>query len=332
MSGRDGPVFLTGATGFIGGRLAAALSARGCRLRCLVRRPERASALVALGAELIRGDVTDHGALQQGMAGATAAWHLAGAYDIGVVDRAAMRRTNVEGTRAFLDAGRATHVPRILYVSTTAVLAPAGPGAEMGDPDRPLQPPYATFYQETKAAAHELALRAQASGLPVTIVSPANVYGPGDAGPNARYIRAVLAHHIPGLSTRPAWYSWVHVDDVVQGMVAATERGRSGAHYVLSGEPCDVNTFTRRVAQLASTWGPPLRIPPAGVQLTGSLFDAVGRATGLRLPISRELADMAATGRRWVHPYTRAAEELGYAPRSLGEGLPETVSELRGRR
>lgn len=323
-------VFLTGATGFIGGRLAAALRAQGHRLRCLVRTPERATHLRGLGAELIAGDVADEAALEKGMRGADIAYHIAGAYDIGVVDRPAMQRTNVDGTRAFLNVLKRTSVPRAVYVSTTAVLTPAAHGAEAGQ-ETLMQPPYPTFYQETKAKAHSLAHAAQQEGAPVVIVCPAYVYGPADSGPAGRYVQDLLRHRIPGLSTRPAWFSYVHVDDVVQGMLAAGERGRVGETYVLSGEAVDVNDFTRRAVALAGTWGPPLRFPPVIVKLTGVSLDALSRATGMRLPITRELADLAATGTRYVHSYAKAAADLGYAPRKLDEGLAETVADAQRR-
>lgn len=331
MSDGAGLVFLTGATGFIGGRLAAALHARGHRLRCLVRSPERAVALKALGAELIVGDVSDESAMKLGLGDARLAYHIAGAYDIGVVDVGAMQRANVAGTQAFVSAVVRSGVERAVYVSTTAVLEPAASGRTEGDADSPMRAPFPTVYQETKARGHAIAVAAQRAGAPVTIACPAYVYGPGDTGPAARYVMDVLRHRIPGLSTRPAWFSYVHVDDVVDGLVAAGERGAAGATYVLSGEAASVNDFTRRVVELAGTWGPPLRFPPVIVTLTGSVLDMISRVAHVRLPISREIARLAATGVRYVHSYEGAAADLGYAPRSLSAGLPETVKDIQQR-
>jgi nucleoside-diphosphate-sugar epimerase len=321
------PVFLTGATGFIGGRLARALIARGYRLRCLVRDPARAGDLTALGAELVIGDAADETAVRKGLEGVRLACHVAGMYEFGAIDEAAMERANVGGTRAFLAGLGTANVERALYTSTTAALGPSGAG--VGGDDDVYDGPYPSVYHRTKTAAHHLAKAAQRAGAPLVIVCPAFVYGPGGAGPGGGYIRDVLRHRIPGLSTKPAWFSYVHVDDVVGGMIAALERGRIGATYVLSGEHMSVNDFTSMIARLGDTWTSPLRFPPALIQATGSLMDAVGRLTGIRLPISRELADTAGTGERWVHSHERATTELGYAPRSLADGLPETVRAAR---
>lgn len=320
---------MTGATGFIGARLAAALAARGYRLRCLVRAPERARALAALGADLVVGDTTDEDAMRRGMQDAAIAFHLAGRYDLGPrVDRHAVEQVNIHGTRVFLDAVRTTGVSLAIHVSSTAAL---GPAAGEGDENSSYEGPYPTEYHRTKTVAHRLALAAQRDGLPLIIVCPSYVYGPGDEGPAGQVISDLLRHRLPGLSTRPGVFSYVHVDDVVHGMVAAAERGAPGSVYVLSGEVATANDFSRRVTATAGTWLSPLRFPPAVVRGTGILMDAVTRVTGLRLPISRELAEVGGTGQRWVHSHARASAELGYAPRPLAEGLPETVRDARER-
>jgi nucleoside-diphosphate-sugar epimerase len=279
-----------------------------------------------MGAELQIGDASDEVAMRRGMAGARFVCHLAGTYDLGLVDEAAMTRVNVDGTRALIAALRGSDVARALYTSSTVSL---GPAHDVGTEDDVYQGPYPSIYHRTKTEAHHLARAAQRDGLPLVIICPALVYGPGDRGPSGRYVTDVLRHRVPGLSTKPAWFSYAHVDDVVSGMVAALERGRNGATYVLSGEAVSVNDFTARIARLAGTWAPPVRVPPALIRLTGSIMDAIGRATGIRLPVSRELAETAATGERWVHSHARATAELGYSPRALDEGLPEVVREAQ---
>jgi dihydroflavonol-4-reductase len=325
----DPPVFLTGATGFIGGRLAVALHARGRRLRCLVRRPERAATLAALGAELIVGDVADPAAMAQGVNGVAVAIHVAGQYDLGIVDIAAMERVNVEGTRVFLDACRNAGVPRAIHVSSTVALGPVPDGVAEGDETSRYSGPYPAVYHRTKTEAHHRAVQAQQQGLPLIIVCPAFVYGPGDEGPAGRYIADVLRHRLPGLSTKPTHFSYVHVDDVVDGMIAAIEKGHVGATYVLGGEYADVNRYSAMVAAIAGTWLSPLRVPPAMIRLTGSGFDMVTRLTGWRMPVSRELAAAGGSGERWLHSHARSTRDLGYSPRPLAEGLPETVHDVK---
>jgi nucleoside-diphosphate-sugar epimerase len=234
----EGPrdVFVTGGTGFIGRRLVNALLARGDRVRVLVRTPSAARDLEAAGVRLVQGEITDEIALAHGVAGVSLSFHLAAVYDVGVVDMGAMERINVDGTTAFLRAVRDGGVARAVYVSTTAALGPASDRAESGA-QAEYRGPYPSLYHRTKARAHAIARAAQAGGLPLVIVCPAYVYGPGDRGPGGRFVLDLLRGRVPGLLSEPATFSYVHVDDVVKGLLAASERGRVGETYILSGRP-----------------------------------------------------------------------------------------------
>lgn len=320
-------VFLTGATGFIGKRLAAALVARGDRLRCLVRDTRAAQDLEAMGARLIQGDITDDTALQYGLDGADLAYHLAAIYDMGLVDAGAMERVNVDGTRAFLLVAESVGVPRMVYMSTTAALPPALDGEP--EDARESDGPYPSIYHRTKAHAHRIARRAQSRGSPLLIACPANVYGPGDRGPNGRFIADLMRRRVPALFTNPGWYSYVHVDDVVRALVALGDRGVLGETYILSGEALSVNDFAERVTREAGVRAPRLRFPARLIKATTAVLDPISRVTRIRFPINREIVDTSA--HRWVHGRTHATRDLGWTPRPLAEGLPETVAWFRDR-
>ena len=315
-------VYLTGATGFIGNRLARRLAARGDRLRCLVRNPDRAEWLRALGAELIVGVVSDRAAHERGMQGCSLAYHLAAIYDVGIVDRAELERTNVGGTEAFIAALTAAKVPRAIYVSTTVALGPSGSGVS----DRVIEydGPYPTEYHRTKALAHRAARAAQAASAPLTIACPSFVYGPGDNGPGGRFIDDLLKARVPALLTDPGWFSYVYVDDVAAALERLGDVGRIGETYVLSGEPASMNDFAQRVVKIAGKRLPLLRFPSIMAAGTGALLDTVSRATGLRFAITRE--GVRSTARdRWLHSHEAASRELQYQPRSLDEGLSLTL-------
>lgn len=314
-------VFLTGATGFIGLRLAEQLHRSGARLRCLVRTDAKAALLRDFDAEIVPGEVTDRAVLRRGMRGCSMAYHLAAKYDLGVVDARVMERSNVEGTRAFLDSAAATGIEKAVYVSTTVAL---GPGDD-GESVEAYAGPYPSVYHRTKAEAHRIARAVQARGHPVVIACPAYVYGPRDEGPAGRFIRDLLRRRVPGLLTDPGWFSFVHVDDVASGLRLIGEQGQSGATYVLSGEAESMNGFAERVTKLAGVRAPVLRFPPFLASLTGRMLDGLTRATGVRFPITRETVDATAHD-RWLHSHARARQELGWQPRSLDVGLPETVS------
>lgn len=316
-------VFLTGATGFIGSGLARQLIARGDRLRCLVRDTSRGLFLEKLGAELIPGEITDTIALQRGLRGADIAYHIAAMYDIGPVDVRAMERVNVGGTRCFLEECARTGIARAAYVSTTAALGPVAEGS-IGDENSSWSGPFPSHYHRTKTEAHDAAKQAQQRGLPLMIVCPANVYGPGDNGPNGRFVRDLIRGRVPALLRDPAWLSHVHVDDIVAGMLAVGDRGATGETYVLSGEAASINDFAERVARIAGRRPPPLRLPAAPVSVAAGFADALSRVTRVRFTTNRE-AVRVAYHHRWLHSHERATREFGWTPRPLDEGLPPTV-------
>lgn len=322
-------VLLTGATGFIGGRLAERLHARGDRLRCVVRSEERGRLLrEQLDAEIIVCPLTDAATLAKAMEGCELAYHLAAIYDIGVVDPVGLEQTNVAGTRAFLVAARQSGLPRAVYVSSTVALGPAA----ASDPprSREYEGPYPSVYHRTKAHAHRLAREAQERGEAVVIACPSFVYGPGDNGPGGRFLQDLIQKRVPALLMNPAWFSFVHVDDVAAGLEAIGERGRSGQSYVLSGENLSMNGFAALVAEQAGVRLPRLRFPPILAAATGGALDLITRLTGWRFPITRE--GVATTARsEWLHTHSATTAELGWHPRSLRAGLPDTIQSARTR-
>jgi len=316
-------IYITGATGFIGSRVARRLIARGEQVRCLVRAEARGADLRALGAELIVGDAADRAIHEQGLQGVAAAIHLAAIYDIGIVDGRELERVNAAGTRGLLAAAEQARTPRVVYVSTSAALGPVAD--EQTEPRDAYHGPYHSEYHRTKADAHRSARAAQRNGQPVIIVCPAFVYGPGDTGPAGRFVSDLVSRKVPALLSSPAWFSYVFVDDVAAGIIAALDHGMTGEVYVLSGEETSVNDYAERVAALAHVKAPGLRVPANLARWTSVLLDPIARATGLRFPISVEAVKIGGVD-RWLHTHERARRDLGYQPRLLAGGLPETVA------
>lgn len=316
-------VYITGATGFIGSRVARLLIARGEPIRCLVRSEARGAELRALGAETIVGDAADRTIHERGLHGAAAAVHLAAIYDIGIVDGRELERVNAGGTRALLAAAEQTRTPRVVYVSTTAALGPVA--AAPTEPRDAYPGPYPSEYHRTKADAHRSARDAQRDGQPVIIVCPSFVYGPGDTGPAGRFVFDLVNRKVPALLSPPAWFSYVFVDDIAVGIIAALDRGMISEVYVLSGEETSVNDYAERVAALAHVKPPRLRVPASLARWSSVLLDPIARVTGLRFPISAEAVRIGGVD-RWLHTHERARRDLAYEPRSLAAGLPETVA------
>ncbi|MGH9845533.1 MAG: NAD-dependent epimerase/dehydratase family protein, partial [Blastocatellia bacterium] len=170
--------FLTGATGFLGGRLARQLVEAGHRVIAVVRNPDKAKDLAELGIAIHQGDVTDKEGMRAPMTGVDGVFHVAAWYKIGVKDKREAGATNVQGTRNVLELMRELGIPKGVYTSTLGVNEDTG--GQLVDETHRYTGPYFSKYTRTKAEAHRLAETFIADGLPLVIVMPGLIYGPGD--------------------------------------------------------------------------------------------------------------------------------------------------------
>ena len=228
-------IFITGAGGFVTGNVARRLIARGDTVRALVRGSGRPPKLE--GADLVRGDLANADALRTGMAGVDAVIHGAAMYEIGLtkVQRAQMHETNVRGTAHVLSAAKAAGVPRVVYISTVAVFGNTR-GRVVDETFRRTDRSFTSYYEETKLLAHEIADGFAADGLPVIIVQPGQVYGPGDHSGFGGLLTAFARGRLPVLPFADLGLNLTHVDDLTGGIALALDRGTPGRSYVLGGE------------------------------------------------------------------------------------------------
>jgi dihydroflavonol-4-reductase len=313
-------VFVTGATGFVMGAVARALRARGDSVTALVRDPSRASSLVAIGCDLIAGDVVDPTEAIPALRRADALVHGAAIYEIGVTAerRRAMEETNVTGTRRILEAGRAAGTPRIAYVSTIAAFGNTH-GAVVAEGHRPTSAP-TSAYEDTKRRAHDIAVAMARDGLPIVIVQPGQVYGPNDHSAVGRNFQALAKGRLRYRAFEGLGLNLVHVDDLADGIVRALDRGRPGECYVLGGEIATLGDAYRAVAKATGRRLPPL-IPSAIARLAGRL-----------VPSMREVVSSADGVTFWASD-AKARAELGTRPRDLQTGMRDTFgSAARGER
>ncbi|MBV9578862.1 MAG: NAD-dependent epimerase/dehydratase family protein, partial [Chloroflexi bacterium] len=222
--------FVTGATGFIGGRLVHQLREAGHQVVAIARQPARAQDLTALGVQVVPGDVTDKVSLRAPMTGVDGVFHLAGWYQVGVRDKTPARAINVDGTRNVLEVMRELGIPKGVYTSTLAVNGDTH--GRVVDETYEHDGPWLSEYDHTKWEAHyEVALPMMRQGLPLVIVQPGGVYGPGDNSPQGELLRQYLRRKLP-MVPRGSALCWGHVDDTAAGHALAMERGATGQSYI----------------------------------------------------------------------------------------------------
>ncbi len=314
---------MTGATGFVGGALARRLRADGHEVRALVRSPDRATELAALGVELVAGDLDDTAALDRLCDGVDGLFHVAGWYRLGE-DPSVGTRVNVEGTRNVLEAARRSEVPRVVHTSTLAVNSDTH--GEVRDETYRHAGGYVSHYDRTKAEAHRIAEGFSDRGLDVRIVQPGLVYGPGDTAQTGQLIAQVARGGRPQVPAGGA-VCWAHVDDVADGHVRAMDRGRPGEAYMLAGPAMTLAEGLRTVAAIADTRGPVV-LPDRMVRATATVLGLVGRV--LPLPAGYAAETMRAGTATYLGDPGKAERELGWHARDLHTGLRETVADLAG--
>jgi nucleoside-diphosphate-sugar epimerase len=316
-------VFLTGGTGFIGGAVARALRDRGDEVVALVRTPARAQELARRGATLVQGDLGDLAAIEKGMQGADAVIHGAAVYEVGIraSERPRMDQANVGGTENVLGTALRLKIPRALYVSTVGVFG--NTRGQVLDESGPLGDGSTSWYERTKVEAHRVALRMGEQGLPLVIVQPGGVYGPGDHSQLGNIVHQFVSGRLPAMAFPGLGINFVHRDDVVAGILLALDKGRPGNSYILGGEIATAQQFVETLARITGRRPPRITMPTAILRMSAPLGPLFAPKLGFP-PNLRELISASDGVTYWAR-HDKAVRELGYAPRPLEQGLRQTL-------
>jgi nucleoside-diphosphate-sugar epimerase len=315
--------FVTGGSGFIGGRLIDRLRADGHAVRALARSPSAAERVRERGAEPVSGDLADVAAMRTGAEGCELAFHAAATLgDWG--KREDFERGNVEGTgnalRACADAG----VRRFVHVSTEAVLLAGEPLVNV-DETAPLRPDSPALYSATKALAERAVVAANRDGFETVVVRPRFVWGLGDTTLLPVMLDTVRSGRFAWIGGGRQRTSTTHVDNTVEGLVLAAARGRPGnVYFVTDGEPV---VFREFVSELLESQGvaAPSRSVPAGA---AAVLAAAGEEAWRLLPFPGRppLTRFAfwVSSQECTIRIDKAREQLGYVPvRTIVDGLAE---------
>jgi len=319
-------LFLTGGTGFIGSRLAAALRLRGDAVVALVRSQARAVPLRDLDCELVEGDLADEEALRSGLEGCDGVVHAAGYYKVGIrtADAARMRDVNVRGTERVIDAAVEAGVGRILYVSTVNVFGNTTGRVVDETYERRLDDGFLSSYDETKYDAHRVAVERAGRGAPVLVAQAGVVYGPGDISQIGEQLRLAQLGKLRYVTFAGLGFTPVYIDDVVAGLILILDRGRVRESYVLGGEPTTMKEAVTIAARTAGRKPPRFVMPTTMVRAMTPFAPVIGRLLGLPPNLSELIR--ASDGVTYWATHAKAEQELGYAPRDLETGLREMAA------
>jgi dihydroflavonol-4-reductase len=320
-------VFVTGGTGLTGANVCKQLIERGDEVRTLARNPEEATALSAIGVEVIGGDIANAEDVLSAAKGCEAAIHTAALLGGASQNLEDFHAVNVVGTTNVLDAGRALGMRRVVALSTSTFfdLSYLGPYEQAPVSENPSDDPYTV----TKLAAFREVHERAASGEDVLTCHPGAIYGPSPVARRALHptsfnavLRAAIRGRIPAYLDFPVW--WVAAGDVASGSIAALDRGVAGGRYWLTGRPED---------QVSTAAGCNLACEIAGVDHRVEDLDYRSDPEGLTATFGPTLMAIAETAAKQVRTTRSAtnptADRLGYNPMSLEDGLVLLVAWLR---
>lgn len=319
--------FVTGATGFVGGRVTRQLIAAGHQVVAVVRSPAKAADLAALGVELHQGDVTDKASMRVPMTGADGVFHIAGWYKVGAKDTHDGAKINIEGTRNVLELMHDLGISKGVYTSTLAVFSDTH--GQLVDETHRYDGPHLSEYDRTKWVAHyEVAHPMIATGLPLVIVQPGLIYGPGDTSSVRTTFIQYLQRKLPLIPAKTA-FSWAHVDDIAHGHILAMEQGKLGESYIIAGPTHTLVEGMRIAERITGVPAPRIHAAPAVMKATAAAMSIVERIVPVPDTYSSEYLRVSA-GVTYIGDNAKARRQLAYTPRSLEQGLRETLEhEMR---
>jgi dihydroflavonol-4-reductase len=320
-------VFVTGATGLAGANVCKLLLERGDAVRALARDTADTGPLVALGVEVVTGDVTEAADVRRAATGTDAAIHCAALLGGASQNLPDFEAVNVQGTKNVLDAAEALGLGRVVAVSTGTFFDTAG---GLDREDAPVsKKPSSDPYTITKMAAFEDAMARAAAGQDVVTTHPGAIFGPSPVASNAlgrtsfnRVLLSALRQRIERYLTFPV--SWVFADDIARGCILALDRGVSGERYMLDGRPEDVVSTAEACNRICALAGLDHRVedvPPSDDPELAKVFGPTLVAIAFKLA--------AAPGARRDLTESKTYKRLGYDPISLDDGLRATTTWLR---
>ncbi len=326
------PILITGATGFLGKHLVEQLLAQpDCPpLRILSYGPCPFEGRE--GVEIVEGNVMDAAGVGSVMAGCGQVYHLAGSVSRDPRDNQKMFDIHVEGTRNICEAALRHQPAKIVAVSSSGTIAVSKAPEDILDESAPY--PYELIkdwaYYTSKVEAEKVALSyVKEHGLPLVIMNPALLLGPGDdlgssTGDVALFLEGqVMALPLGGMC-------FVDARDAARGLILGMEKGRPGERYLLGGANWTFRQVIESVAEISGKKAPVLQ-PPLWLSLLSA------RALRRLMPLAGKEFKMddvtiIMSSHFWYFTSAKAASELGFEARDPMETLRDTVEYLERRK
>ena len=318
-------ILITGATGFTGGRLAERLRKDGAHVLAWVRPSSNTEQLENSGVEIATVDITDRDAVRRHFNDIDTVYHIAAAYRSEHVDRDEFQHVNVHATEHLLNAAGDKGISRFVHCSTVGVQG------EIKEPpaDEAYRVSPGDHYQESKLDGELVARRFMRSGVPVSVVRPVGIYGPGDTR-FLKLFRPIARGHFVMIGSGDVLYHMTYIDDLVDGfLLAGTKQEAIGEIFTIAGpEYTTIEELVNAIAAIQDVPPPRFRVPFKPVFWASVVCDRVCRLIGVSPPLYPRRVEFFELDRAFN--IAKAQRLLGYQPKVyLDDGLARTAAWYR---
>lgn len=308
--------------------MARVLAEQGADLRLLVRSTSNLRNLEGLRAETAMGDLRDAASLEKAMAGCEVVFHVAADYRLWVPDPAEMYRSNVDGTRAILEAARKNGVRCVVYTSSVATMGFTGNGHPANEDSPVALADMIGHYKRSKFMAEQVAMEAGRGGMRVVTVNPTTPVGEQDVKPTptGRIVVDFLKRKFPAYVE--TGLNLVDVRECARGHVAALEKGKSGERYILGGENLTLKQILDKLGVISGLPSPKVKLPYFFAYAAGVVDEMVsGRLLGREPRATVETVRMGKK-KMWASS-AKAGRELGWKTMPAESALSRAVEWFR---
>ena len=323
-------IFITGATGFIGQKLALTLAENGHTIHALVRDPQKASRLLKhQNIKLFAGDILDQESIQTAMTGCHQIYHLAALASVWHPNPTMFYTVNVKGFQNVLDCASAQNIKNVLFTSTAGVVGHSldlQPVSETTNPNPQLE----TLYEKSKVEAELLLKQYNQKGIRGIVVNPSRVYGPGLLTESNGITRLLKMYINNKWKVKPgngkSIGNYVYIDDVVEGMILAMEKAKPGERYLLGGTNSNYQDFFYLVGEITNTKRKLYNLPLPVMLFISHILLLLAKNLAIKPLITP--AFVRKYNKDWIVSSVKAEKELGYKITPIKEGITKTLDWL----
>jgi dihydroflavonol-4-reductase len=322
-------IFVTGATGFIGTHVIQRLTLTDHELYCLARNTSNVAGLQKLGVNVVTGDVTDKESLVQLMKGCDWVINLANIYSLWEPNKQIYTDVNIKGTQNVMECALDTGVSKVVHVSTVAIYGK--PEHSPFKEDTPVGPARFSEYARSKYEGDLIAWDFyEKKGLPLVVIYPAGVLGPGDTKFTGKLIQRLIHRKMPATAFHESVVTYVHVRDVAETIVRAAEKENNiGEKYIVGKYQLSMKEFYETVSAISGVPLPKIRLSGSVVMVNAVLLTWLANLIK-KPPMWGMSVDGMRLGKEGVRANgSKAERELGITYTPIRVAIEETIASYK---